>query len=174
MKERELRNFRNVWIVEAVVWTVLCTFFSTKSEHPYISMIAVAIIVTAISGWCTYYISDDFYKRKDKKKQKQKESKKFVKDNIPIGKWIQVVPKEKVDDFLFEIIDIADIYAYREDEGSAVEIYLDFHFEEKKRFYERVKKRYFTEFYKIHKFPKTPFIFQKILYNIKRKFYEYT
>lgn len=160
MKERTRKILGDVAIVELILVLLFLVLLNVvkPTESATMEGLATLLVILEIDfGILAYFVLDHLYdteekekeKEKQEKKQRQKESKKFVKDNIPIGKWTQVVPKEKNDDFLFEIIDIADIYAYREDGSSAVEIYLDFHFEEKKRFYERVKKRYFTEFYEI-------------------------
>lgn len=152
MKERTRSILGNVAIVEVILLIIFLVLINLEKPIELEAWVEVFVILGIDLGILAYFISDRLYdiKEKQEKRKRQKESKRFVKDNIPIEKWTQVVPKEKNDDFLLEIIDIADIYAYREDESSAVEIYLDFHFEEgNKRFCERVKKRHFTEFYEM-------------------------
>lgn len=151
MKERTRKNLMNVGKVEfviVIIFILLLDLLKPIETNEINVFAACFVIVWIIAGMITYIVSDQLYDMEKKEKQ-EKESKEFVRNNIPIERWIQVNPKEKADDFLLEIIDIADIYAYREDEGSAVKIYLGFHGEEKKRFYIRVKKKRFTEYYEI-------------------------
>lgn len=132
-----------------IVWLlVFAPFFPWNKElnNSIGVIIGLGCFWSIVVGIISYFLSKLLFMDL----AKTKESINTVETELPIEKMVQVIPKkERHLEFICDLTDIAEFYAFRENEKSKIKIFIMFNNEDFERFYKEEEKECFSDYYKI-------------------------